>query len=229
MPMLRYAQMRYLAIILCAWLALFFLTRSILLMSHLHDAAVGPADVLHVYGIGLIYDLSFLTYAALPLMLYLCLCPARLWRQRWHRHIMHALATLSLLAMFFTAAAEWFFWDEFGVRFNFIAVDYLVYSEEVIGNILESYPVYPLLAALALVAIATSAMLRGVIGGVLSAPTLPWRNRLVVLIDTLTLHRFRRKAFWIGSKPCRRRPQRLWRCWVLATEVLRTSVDLPKR
>ena len=32
------------------------------------------------------------------------------------------------------AAAEWFFWDEFSSRFNFIAVDYLVYTTEVIGN-----------------------------------------------------------------------------------------------
>ena len=54
--------------------------------------------------------------------------------------------------MLFTAAAEWLFWDEFGVRFNFIAVDYLVYSKEVVNNILESYPIYPLLAALAVLA-----------------------------------------------------------------------------
>ena len=32
------------------------------------------------------------------------------------------------------------FWDEFGVRFNFIAVDYLIYTYEVISNINESYP-----------------------------------------------------------------------------------------
>src|SRR5699024_2914149 len=33
------------------------------------------------------------------------------------------------------------FWNEFGTRFNFVAVDYLVYTSEVIGNITESYPV----------------------------------------------------------------------------------------
>ena len=34
--------------------------------------------------------------------------------------------------------AEWLFWDEFGGRFNFIAVDYLLYTHEVLGNIWES-------------------------------------------------------------------------------------------
>ena len=37
--------------------------------------------------------------------------------------------------MLFNAVAEWLFWDEFGARFNFIAVDYLVYTREVLGNI----------------------------------------------------------------------------------------------
>ncbi|MGO4903863.1 LTA synthase family protein [Flavobacterium sp. W20_MBD1_R3] len=44
--------------------------------------------------------------------------------------------------------SEYFFWNEFGVRYNFIAVNYLVYTNEVIGNIMESYPVIPLFSAL---------------------------------------------------------------------------------
>jgi len=30
--------------------------------------------------------------------------------------------------------AEWFFWEEFSVRFNFISVDYLVYRREATDN-----------------------------------------------------------------------------------------------
>jgi hypothetical protein len=51
-----------------------------------------------------------------------------------------------------TAISEYFFWNEFGVRFNFIAVDYLVYTNEVIGNIMQSYPVIPLFSGLYLTA-----------------------------------------------------------------------------
>jgi phosphoglycerol transferase MdoB-like AlkP superfamily enzyme len=49
------------------------------------------------------------------------------------------------------AVSEFFFWNEFGVRYNFIAVDYLVYTTEVIGNIMQSYPVVPLLLGMFIV------------------------------------------------------------------------------
>ncbi len=49
------------------------------------------------------------------------------------------------------AISEFFFWNEFGVRYNFIAVDYLVYTNTVIGNIMESYPVVPLFAGVGLI------------------------------------------------------------------------------
>ena len=48
----------------------------------------------------------------------------------------------------FNVLSEFFFWNEFGVRYNFIAVDYLIYTHEVIGNIFESYPIIPMLAVL---------------------------------------------------------------------------------
>ena len=50
------------------------------------------------------------------------------------------------------AISEYFFWNEFGVKYNFIAVNYLVYTNEVIGNIMESYPVIPLFSGLFLIA-----------------------------------------------------------------------------
>jgi phosphoglycerol transferase MdoB-like AlkP superfamily enzyme len=48
--------------------------------------------------------------------------------------------------------SEYFFWNEFGVKYNFIAVNYLVYTNEVIGNIMESYPVIPLFSGLFIIA-----------------------------------------------------------------------------
>ncbi len=50
------------------------------------------------------------------------------------------------------AISEYFFWNEFGVKYNFIAVNYLVYTNEVIGNIMESYPVIPIFSVLFLIA-----------------------------------------------------------------------------
>lgn len=51
---------------------------------------------------------------------------------------------LYVLIIIQNTVSEFFFWNEFGVRYNFIAVDYLVYTNTVIGNIMESYPVIPL-------------------------------------------------------------------------------------
>ena len=49
----------------------------------------------------------------------------------------------------FVAFSEFTFWNEFASRFNFIAVDYLIYTKEVIGNIRESYNLPLLLSAVA--------------------------------------------------------------------------------
>ncbi|WP_353116822.1 LTA synthase family protein [Myroides odoratus] len=52
----------------------------------------------------------------------------------------------------FIALGEYLFWDEFGVRYNFIAVDYLIYTNEVVGNIAESYPIKTILIGVVIVA-----------------------------------------------------------------------------
>jgi phosphoglycerol transferase MdoB-like AlkP superfamily enzyme len=60
---------------------------------------------------------------------------------KWETGWASVWATLFLTLFMVVAAAEFAFWGEFGSRFDFIAVDYLVYTHEVIGNIQESYPV----------------------------------------------------------------------------------------
>ncbi|AYC34168.1 LTA synthase family protein [Pseudomonas cavernae] len=175
MPLLRTAPLRYLLVLLSTWLAVFLLTRGVLLGSHLHEAAGG---FLHVFAIGLLYDLGFLAYAALPLGLYLLLCPPALWCRPGHRLFLHIVLAVSLFLMLFTAVAEWLFWGEFGVRFNFIAVDYLVYSDEVLHNLLESYPIGRLLASLALVTAALLLVLHKPLKAALAAPLPALRGRL---------------------------------------------------
>ncbi|MDI2591695.1 LTA synthase family protein [Pseudomonas sp. N3-W] len=182
MDVFKTAPMRFLLLVTGLWLAIFFLTRTVLLLTHLGEAGSGFASV---FGIGLLYDLGFLTYAALPMGLYLLLCPPALWRRRGHRWFLQGLLTVSLFAMLFTSVAEWLFWDEFGVRFNFIAVDYLVYSDEVLNNLLESYPIGTLLSILAVVAVALSIALRKPFNAALDAPLPPLRRRLVNALGLL--------------------------------------------
>lgn len=186
MPLLKSAQARFLGLLAALWLGVFVVTRSILLLTHLGEAQLSASGVLRLYGEGMIYDLTFLLYAFAPLALYLLLCPARLWRKRWHLRLLQAAMTFGVFLMLFTAVAEWLFWDEFGVRFNFIAVDYLVYSDEVINNILESYPVYPLLAALTVIAVITTALLQPRVRRIAAAPLLSWPERGISLAGAVT-------------------------------------------
>jgi len=99
---------------------------------------------------GALFDLGAWSWASLPLALALTLLPTRTFRLRWSRALVHLALFVALALMVFLGEAEWFFWEEFGARFNFIAVDYLVYTNEVLGNIRESYPLPLVLSAVAL-------------------------------------------------------------------------------
>ena len=71
---------------------------------------------------------------------------------KWRSQIRFWLAAFAIflyvLLILQNALSEYFFWNEFGVKYNFIAVNYLIYTNEVIGNIMQSYPVIPLFTAL---------------------------------------------------------------------------------
>ena len=72
-------------------------------------------------------------------------------RKKWRTGVLYFDFFLVIFLLLFNAVSEWFFWDEFSVRYNFIAVDYLVYTNEVLGNIKELYPI-PLIVAILLIA-----------------------------------------------------------------------------
>lgn len=55
------------------------------------------------------------------------------------------------LFLIFDLVSELSFWDEFGTRYNFIAVDYLIYTQEIVGTIKESMPFVEILSAIAIV------------------------------------------------------------------------------
>ena len=129
------------------------LTRLALLVATGSGVPASPGAWLFTFGVGLGYDLLAALYFAWPLLLLLWLLPTGWLLRRRGRLPVGALCLLLLFVLLFVAVAEWTFWDEFQARFNFIAVDYLVYTTEVIGNIRESYPVGWILTAVAAVAV----------------------------------------------------------------------------
>ncbi len=135
-------------------LALFALTRAALVVRVLSDTPLSLAQLARIFAAGLIFDLAVALYAAAPFVCLLALVPASLWRTRALRITAHAFAIAGLFVFCFAAVAEWTFWGEFSARFNFIAVDYLVYTREVLANIRESYAVLPVAALVLVVALA---------------------------------------------------------------------------
>lgn len=133
------------------FLAIASLTRVALALQAGADKAPLPLwPGLLLRGIG--FDLAVLAWLLAPMLLWAALWPAR-WRNTpWRGGLRLAIFFLMASMLLFGALSEWVFWDEFGTRFNFIAVDYLVYTHEVIGNIVESYPVPVLLAGVAALA-----------------------------------------------------------------------------
>jgi phosphoglycerol transferase MdoB-like AlkP superfamily enzyme len=84
-------------------------------------------------------------------------------RLRWRTGVLYTGFVFVAFLLLLNAVSEWFFWQEFSTRYNFIAVDYLVYTTEVLGNIMESYPIGLIITILILIAVAIVFLGRGTI------------------------------------------------------------------
>ena len=102
---------------------------------------------------GLLYDLGTTAWLSLPVILALTLLPGRWLRSRPFAALAAACCVGVVAALACVGTAEFLFWQEFGVRANFIAVDYLIYTTEVLDNIQESYPLPLLLSAAGVLAV----------------------------------------------------------------------------
>ena len=107
--------------------------------------SLNPPELLKTFGFGLIYDITAWSVIAIPLALILSTRRDRL---------------ISVSVFFFdfvtvlVAVTLVLFFREFGTNFNFIAVDYLIYSHELLGNIWQSFNIPLIMIAIFLVTVA---------------------------------------------------------------------------
>ena len=125
-----------------------FIIRTTLLLFSIDEVNLSPTLLLKVYGVGLFYDLVASSYFFIPLIIFLIFTPRGFFALKVGKVLTSLFLFIQIYIIIFSGVSEWFFWDEFGKRFNFIAVDYLVYTHEVIKNIVESYPIFWLLGAI---------------------------------------------------------------------------------
>lgn len=129
------------------------LSRIILLVLTISHISYNPLHILLVFLVGLFYDIIAGLFFSGLLVLYLWLAPTWWYKQKKQRVILYAYFIISLIILVFNLAGEIIFWQEYGNRYDFIAVDYLVYTHEVIQNIIESFPVVWIFSGIALVAV----------------------------------------------------------------------------
>lgn len=132
----RFGPLVVLAIIVCA---LNFIIRLTLLIKSWADVELSLLSFLGIFIVGLFYDLVVWSFFAIPVAFYCWLMKDSWYKKKWGLIPLFILFSILILILVFSAGGEIVFWDEFNVRYNFIAVDYLIYTTEVINNIIESY------------------------------------------------------------------------------------------
>ncbi|WP_316838772.1 LTA synthase family protein [Pedobacter gandavensis] len=130
-----------------------FLIRLGLMVTTLEKTDFSFFSILHIFLEGFVYDFGVAMFLVLFYALYLCFLPQRLIKSWFNITFSYSVLFLMTLIAMFSFFAELTFWQEFESRFNFIAVDYLVYTYEVIHNINESYPLPLLIGGVMLISL----------------------------------------------------------------------------
>jgi phosphoglycerol transferase MdoB-like AlkP superfamily enzyme len=136
---------------LAAWyVVLGLVLRIVLWAAFARSQQVGAGALAWMLPAGAFADGVQSLYLLLPFAVALWLLPDRPYQSKVMRGTVLAGAFVWMFALTFVAAAEYFFFAEFDARLNLVAVDYLMYPTEVVGDIWAEYPVVKVLAGAAL-------------------------------------------------------------------------------
>ncbi len=129
--------------LMLAWTAL-----RIVLALHFGAESHAPwRDMLIALGRGVYQDFYAGLIYCVPLATWFLLIGNQTFAKTWHRFFLMGAMLVFWAGEVFFLAADYFFFEEFHSRFNTVAVDYLLYPQEVFINIWDSYPV-PLIVAI---------------------------------------------------------------------------------
>ncbi len=137
------------------YITLSLLLRVGLLLYSVHNIDFTVANIMKILFLGFSFDITTGLFFITTYNIFLLALPKKWIGSLLDKTFTYCYCFIVLLLMYFSLMAEIPFWDEFGVRFNFIAVDYLIYTYEVITNINQSYPL-PLIIGILLILIVLS-------------------------------------------------------------------------
>jgi len=182
------------------FLLLSFIIRVVFTALSAAKADLNLLSCLSVFGKGLVYDFGVAIFFSIIYSLYLLLLPSRWANTKLNRIVNYFLVFLMVLIAMFSFFAELTFWQEFESRFNFIAVDYLIYTFEVINNINESYPLPILISGMVVISVSVLVIFSrsGAFQNSFTVKT-PFKQRLAVtsaIISLAVLYALTLKNSW---------------------------------
>ena len=127
-----------------AFMFLSLVLRIGLLFWQYSEVSWNPFSIVRTLLTGAFYDLGVCMFITIPSLIYVLIWPNKFVGSVADKILTYFFFSLTVFILMFTFLAEVTFWEEFHARFNFIAVDYLIYTHEVVSNIQQSYPL-PLL------------------------------------------------------------------------------------
>lgn len=129
-----------------------FTIRLSIIFHGIYNKNIGTIEIFPILILGGFFDLLFLFYF-LPTLIIFKILFHKIFNQKFLKLIYFIFAFLLFYVLVFDSISEIMFWDEFGSRFNFIAVDYLVYTHELIGMLKDELPLKTILLSLSAVSI----------------------------------------------------------------------------
>jgi phosphoglycerol transferase MdoB-like AlkP superfamily enzyme len=178
----RYAQRWVLILrVLLVQLALWSVLR-VVLFALFGAGTIGTSQLAGILIVGVLFDVMAGVTALLPLVVFVSVFRARWLNRSALRLTLYATAAFVLC---FDVFVQFFFFEEYSARYNHLALDYLMYPDEVFGNIFASYNV-PLFVGIAAVMAAGLTWWHAT-RPVPSFDTWTWRDRLFGSIAALGL------------------------------------------
>ena len=138
-------RFKYWLILIVTYISIQFFTRLAMIFSTLDNISFAPFELIKTFILGTFYDFISAIFFCMPialLMIFPKLCRSKL---------LNANIFIFDFITIFIAVALFLFWCEFHTNFNFIAVDYLIYTHEMLGNIWQSFNILLILPSIFIV------------------------------------------------------------------------------
>lgn len=145
------SRTRFLGQLLLTYLIFQTVIRTVLVIYSKNSVSLNFLELLKTFLTGMLYDTVTGIQALIPLFLLLLLIPVKWLNNKYSRYLLIASIFILYFTIIFIGVSQYLFWDEFQTNFNFIAVDYLIYTTEVLGNIKEAYNLWLIVPILCLI------------------------------------------------------------------------------